>query len=407
MEPESGPPLARIYLFQFVVDFIPVAALYAVMFAGLGLSTTEIAVLAAAWSATSLLLEVPSGVLADRHDRRLVLAAGSLLAGSTFLVWLQFPGFAGYLVGFVFWGAANAFHSGTFEALLYDELKTRGVEHRYVEVLGRAEFVSLMAVVISAAVAAPLVGGSYTAVLYLSTIACFTSAILAVTLPPASRQSASRQAVVVDETYFATLKRGLVQAKRAPGLARAIVAVAIAGASVDLVTEFAPLFVNDANYTAGVVALVLAALVLVMAGASAAAESLGSVFRRSSAPLALAGGTLFLATLTSGPLAIVLLGASAVVGQVVWILLRSDLQTLIDDDVRATSTSVAGFSQEVLNLVGLVAFGVLADATTRNSAFRGLALLMAIAGVVLSHRYRRSTTSGGNGDATLKPGPVA
>ena len=41
------------------------------------------------------------------------------------------PTFAGYALGFVLWGLSGAMMSGTFEALLYDELTDRGVEEQY------------------------------------------------------------------------------------------------------------------------------------------------------------------------------------------------------------------------------------------------------------------------------------
>src|ERR1700684_453103 len=115
--------LAAAYAFKFFDSFILIFPLYAVMFVDAGLTPVQISIVLIAWSATAFTLQIPSGVIADRWSRRHILACAQLARAAGFVVWLFYPHFWGFLVGLVLWGVKSAFTSGTFEALLYDELK--------------------------------------------------------------------------------------------------------------------------------------------------------------------------------------------------------------------------------------------------------------------------------------------
>ena len=68
-------------------DLIPLYPVYAILFAdatvpGAGLTAAEISALFAIWSLSTVIVEVPTGVLADRFSRRRLLVAGPLVAGA-------------------------------------------------------------------------------------------------------------------------------------------------------------------------------------------------------------------------------------------------------------------------------------------------------------------------------------
>ena len=55
------------------------------------------------------------------------------------------PTYAGFAAGFVLWGASSALMSGTFEALVYDELTATGPAGGYARLLGWAESAAMVA----------------------------------------------------------------------------------------------------------------------------------------------------------------------------------------------------------------------------------------------------------------------
>jgi MFS family permease len=103
-----------------------------VLFLDFGLSIEQFALLNAAWAATIVLLEVPSGALADTLGRRnLLVLAGALMVVEMALLCFVPRGnpdllFAVFLVNRILSGAAEAAASGADEALAYDSLAKEG-----------------------------------------------------------------------------------------------------------------------------------------------------------------------------------------------------------------------------------------------------------------------------------------
>ncbi|MFI7004003.1 MFS transporter [Nocardia sp. NPDC050175] len=146
----------RAVLFKGIGDLIPLYALYSLLFADHGLSTGQISSLFAIWSTTAFLLEVPSGAWADTVSRRALLALSGVLLTAGFALWTLLPTYLGFAVGFVLWGAAGALVSGTFEALLYDDLAARGEQSAYARILGYTRAASETAIVVGIVAATPL-----------------------------------------------------------------------------------------------------------------------------------------------------------------------------------------------------------------------------------------------------------
>lgn len=101
---------------------------FTVLFLDLGLSIGEFAALNVVWALTSVILEVPSGALADRFGRRpLVIAAGVLMVLEMTVLCVMPPGrhdvvFWLFVLNRMLSGAAEACASGADEALAYDSL---------------------------------------------------------------------------------------------------------------------------------------------------------------------------------------------------------------------------------------------------------------------------------------------
>jgi len=130
--------LAAYYAYVFLFDFMLAYAIYTALFALEGLSVAEIGLLPAFWSASAIVLEMPSGALSDHFDRRVLLVVAPLLKALTFLCWGVAAGnFWLYGLGFLCWSAGQALQSGTREALLYERLAAQGRGDDFDRVLGR------------------------------------------------------------------------------------------------------------------------------------------------------------------------------------------------------------------------------------------------------------------------------
>ncbi|MEV0058246.1 MFS transporter [Nocardia sp. NPDC050718] len=174
----------RAVLFRGTRDLLPIYALYGVLFADHGLSTAQISLLLALWSITAFLLEVPSGAWADTVSRRALLVLSCLLQAACFALWMLAPSFLGFALGFVIWGIASSLESGTFEALIYDDLVARGEPSAYARIMGWARGAQETTVLAAILVAAPLFAlGGYPLVGWVSVGIALLHTLTAVALP--------------------------------------------------------------------------------------------------------------------------------------------------------------------------------------------------------------------------------
>ncbi|WP_433681783.1 MFS transporter [Nocardia sp. CA-119907] len=178
----------RAVLFKGIGELIPLYALYAVLFADHGLSTGQISSLLAIWSATAFLLEVPSGAWADTVSRRGLLVLSGVLLTAGFTLWTVLPTYLGFALGFLLWGTSGALVSGTFEALLYDELVAHGARHAYPRIIGYARAASEAAIVIAIVAATPLyIWGGYPLLGWSSVLFAAVHTLIALSLPSAPK----------------------------------------------------------------------------------------------------------------------------------------------------------------------------------------------------------------------------
>lgn len=187
----------RAVLFKGTRDLLPIYALYGVLFAENGLNTAQISLLLAIWSVTSFVLEVPSGAWADTVSRRGLLILSCVLQAACFACWMVAPTFAGFALGFLLWGIAGALESGTFEALIYDDLVARGEPSAYASIMGWARGAQEGTVLVAILAAAPLFAwGGFPLVGWVSVGIGVLHTLTAFALPAAPR---SISATAVDD----------------------------------------------------------------------------------------------------------------------------------------------------------------------------------------------------------------
>lgn len=126
------------YAYVFLYDFIFGYAIYTAYMSLQGLSATTIGLLLAVWSATAIVLELPSGALSDRFDRRLLLILAPLIKALCFILWALAGETAWiYGLGFMLWSVAESLKSGTKEAVFYEHIHRARLGRAYDKLIGR------------------------------------------------------------------------------------------------------------------------------------------------------------------------------------------------------------------------------------------------------------------------------
>lgn len=333
---------------------MPIFWLYALLFDDSGLGVGEISALFALWSAAGIVLEVPSGALADRWSRRGSLVASGPVIAAGFAVWTLWPTFTGFAAGFLLWAAGGALASGSLEALVYDGLLVAGAEETYPRVNGKLNAVAQLAQVPSGLAATALFElGGYALAGWVSVGVCLASSLPALALRDVRPGAAAVPDAGDDDVgWFREMTLGIATAVRTPGLRVAVLAVAVLG-GVDAAEEYFPLVAEDAGVPTAAVPLALLAVPVVGALGSWAG---GRIARRRWWPpaLLLVAAAGLACTLAGGPAGLVGTGLFWGTYQAVRVCTESRLQDRIEGRGRATVTSVASFGTE---LSGIALFG--------------------------------------------------
>ncbi len=137
------------YIYKLFKETVPIYPVYLLLFESKGLSLGQISLMLAIWSASVVLLEVPTGILADHWNRRYMLILGGLCKAACYVLWFFSDGFIMFSLGFVFWGISESLCSGSEEALLFDSLKQSKIEHSFDKVYGKGEFFAKCGVALS------------------------------------------------------------------------------------------------------------------------------------------------------------------------------------------------------------------------------------------------------------------
>lgn len=329
----------------FLDEFGPLFALYTLLFDDHGLTTGQVSTVFALWAAVAVVLEVPSGALADRVDRRLVIASGLVVRAAGIATWLVWPSFTAVLIGAGLWALHGALLSGAWEAMVYDELAHHGDVEGYPAVRARQEQASSVGIALSGLLAAGLTSVGVT----MMGIGWITVALHAVPFGLVLALPRVPRAADEDDEdggalggWWATLVLGVRTAVRSPRIGRLVLLGGVLEGSFDF-DEYVPLV---ARHRGADDALVPLLVVVVWAGLVVGGEI--AARRASLSPgrlgllLGVGAASMFAAMRVDHVAAIVGVGVAYATMEVVWILTEARTQELVPPKVRATVASVRG-----------------------------------------------------------------
>ena len=282
-------------------------------------------------------------------------------------------------VGLLLWGIKSAFTSGTFEALLYDELKASGQAADYTRIYGRARAFDSGGAFMAALGAAVAVRFGYPITLAASVAAGGVAFLAAASLPPAPPAIAVRA-----HSYLVHLRLGLAGLAREPAVMSILLFSAVILALGVALQEFWSIFGAKVGLTRPVIALFVGAQTLTEALVSLIAYRLAGLPTRGFyALLAVCGLLLATAAGLFTPAAMLLLALYSGLMKLIGVVFEGRLQHIITSDRRATIGSVKSFLAQIGFITLYLSFGPLAQATSYRIAF----LACGFAGVAIGLTY--------------------
>ncbi|PIY80611.1 MAG: hypothetical protein COY80_02050 [Candidatus Pacebacteria bacterium CG_4_10_14_0_8_um_filter_42_14] len=142
------------------------------------ITAAEMSILFVAMYLSQMFFELPSGALADMIGRRQTILWGFVVGGISYVIYPLFPTFWWFLFLAICMGAADAFRSGSEEALLYDTYIQVGDEERFAGVYADGNIIYQVGLVISAVIGGLLFGINEQAPFVLYGVSLFVGAIV-------------------------------------------------------------------------------------------------------------------------------------------------------------------------------------------------------------------------------------
>ena len=295
------------------------------------------------------------------------------------MVWPTYPGFA---LGFVLWGLSSAIMSGTFEALLYDELAARSATDDYPRIIGWAHATAMLAnLTATAACGALFAWGGYPLVGWTSVAVALVHAGLAWSLPSAPKVVATDPEEGEHSgtggflrRYLDMLDAGLREAVH-HAAARHLVLISALLLGLTAYDEYFPLVAREHGASTAQVPVAVAVVVAGQFVGTALAGRTARMGRRTMGGAVATAAVLISAGALSGSLAgfgAIAVGYGLLHNAI--IVSEARLQGVITGPARATVVSVAGLSSEVVALAVYAMFAL-------GSGWLSVATLVAILGL--------------------------
>ncbi|AGB18455.1 MFS transporter [Thermoanaerobacterium thermosaccharolyticum] len=130
------------YAFLFLAFMRPTISIWVLFMTKRGLSLLEIGLLESIFHMGSMILEVPTGALADIYGRKIVRIFGRISAILSTILMIISSNFLMYAVSFILSALSYNLESGTGDALLYESCEDAGINDKYDKILGKAYTIS-------------------------------------------------------------------------------------------------------------------------------------------------------------------------------------------------------------------------------------------------------------------------
>ena len=295
--------------------------------------------------------------MADKYPRRTLLLIANIARALCFVFWLNGT-FLFFALGFIFWGIKNALTGGTFEALIYDELKNLNQQQLYEKVNGKIEGSRFLGVALSAALGGFVAQYSFPLTLMISTCTSLIAGIMILTIKPVKKTQD-----VEKENQFQIFKKAIIQTRTNIPLLLTIVFICLVFATYGANDEFWALIYQKFGLPIDIIGILIAIgyALFSFAGYTAHLFDKQKIKNIENILLLTCGCSLIIAAIIKNIFAVPLIFLALYCIQVANVKIEAKLQHQIASNQRATIFSIKSFLFELVYMFFVFLFGVIGD----------------------------------------------
>ena len=364
------------YFIQLFQSLIPAYVIERLFWQERGVGVQGVVYCEVIYSLTVILLEIPSGILADRFGRRRLLIVTGALDAAEFVILLYARSFWAFGLAVFLAGIGKALYSGSQNALLYDSLLAVGRQGAFEKLLGRLsaiDFAGTIAAALSGSVLANIMGFEFNYIVSACSMGMALLFILSLKEPPVRTAPEGESAGGLQYA-----KQALMVFRACPLVLLYCLTGAVLGACLIYIDEFWQLVLEDVGIPVLFFGAASACVFLFRIPGSLLAHKLKGRFSyRAILAVILAVNALGYAAvfLTRGALCLLPMAAVSLAAGITEPLIAGYLHHHTESHVRATAESFASLGLRLLSMPVGLAFGAV---SARFSIFAGFLPLGAV-----------------------------
>jgi MFS family permease len=333
-----------------------------------GLDLSQIGILLFMWSIMSLLLEVPTGIIADHWSRRKMLILSGVFFSLCYTFWIFSHSFVIFLLGYFFRTLGSTFASGTLQAYVYDFLKLYHKEDQFEKIWGRGNALRTLGIGIAVGLGGFLAEKSFNLPVMLSAISILSLSVIAFFWPEIKPFSKTGE-----EGYWKFLTSSVKAVGKNPKLVHIVLYSAIVLSVFANLEEFNDVYLQFLGFPLGVIGIIFTVATIGQSIASLLAHKLKHHPWHTLNAIAFIGFIiLILASLVKAPVmaaGILILGILLELSNV---LNQGIIQNEVPQNQRATIASLTSFVGNILPFQ--MVFGIIASRSSLQLGYLCLAL---------------------------------
>ncbi len=392
--------IKKILLTHALIGFICWYSIEKVFQRSIGISIFEIALMAVMYIVTSALLNIPTGILADKYGRKYAIFLATLALLACTIVAGTAHSFAQYSIAVILWGLFFTTQNGAYEAILYDSLKEEGNVDKYTRYSGISSAGFWLSIFISSLVGAFV--GSHFGLRYAYFITIIPN-ILAVFLA-LSLQEPKNHTLEVATSSVKMVRAGIeavTSSREMIYLSATFLIIALAGWTAN---EFGQLFFIELGFSVFVIGVINAVSGLFQAAGNYFSYKLGQLSNRKIVlTLFILFSLTFALPAELRTIATALFMALMFFQHAFVISNNARIQHLLPSSIRATSISALGMMNDVVLAFSYLSFGYLSQRSNVRVGFMIFVVYGAIVLVIAWLLANHSTNSKNRETSVTEP----